>query len=164
MYRHTPQERAEIVSLYIENNRSAVLTQRAYRRKYPHRTAPTSVTIRRLASNFFEHGSVADRQQHPKPRPRRSNELFGLVFAREPSLGHSFSNLVRQSMAIDIGGCWRTLCYRKCVKKVWKTSGSNKMARHATQQTQQWTICVGNSRDELCPKTVILTGRQDLQI
>ena len=102
MYRHTPQERAEIVSLYIENNRSAVLTQRAYRRKYPHRTAPTSVTIRRLASNFFEHGSVADRQQHPKPRPRRSNENIEAVrksVAENPNVSYR-----RRSQQLNISG------------------------------------------------------------
>lgn len=45
----TPKERAEIVTLYIENSRSIVLTQRAYRRKYRGRQVPSDNTIRRLA-------------------------------------------------------------------------------------------------------------------
>ena len=40
MSRYTPKERAEIVKLYIENNRSVALNQRAYRRKYRGRSVP----------------------------------------------------------------------------------------------------------------------------
>ena len=61
MNRFTPKERAEIVTMFIKCNRSVVATQRAYRQKYRGRSAPKSDTIRRLASNFENHGSVADR-------------------------------------------------------------------------------------------------------
>ncbi|CAH2010255.1 unnamed protein product [Acanthoscelides obtectus] len=39
--------------LVIENRRSVVLTQRAYRRKYRGKQAPSDNTIRRLVSNFL---------------------------------------------------------------------------------------------------------------
>lgn len=102
MYRYTPKERAEIVSLYIENNRSVVSTQRAYRRKYRSRSAPKSDSIRRFASNFFEHGSVADRQQHPKPRPRRSNENIEAV--RESVAENPDVSYRRRSQQLKISG------------------------------------------------------------
>ncbi|CAH1957954.1 unnamed protein product [Acanthoscelides obtectus] len=40
--------------LVIENRRSVVLTQRAYRRKYRGKQALSDNTIRRLVSNFLE--------------------------------------------------------------------------------------------------------------
>lgn len=79
MNRFTPKERAEIVTMYIKCNRSVVATQRAYRKKYRGRSAPKSDTIRRLASNFETHGSVANRQHTNRPRPRRSNENIEAV-------------------------------------------------------------------------------------
>lgn len=42
----------------IENTRSIVLTQRAYRAKYRDQQEPTDNTIRRLGSNFFEYGTL----------------------------------------------------------------------------------------------------------
>ncbi|XP_011859621.1 PREDICTED: uncharacterized protein LOC105557087 [Vollenhovia emeryi] len=93
----TPKERAEIVTLYIENNRSVVLTQRAYRRKYRDRKAPSNNTILSLATNCFEHGSVANRG-HIRQRPRRSNEVIESVresVAENPNVSyrHRFQQL-----------------------------------------------------------------------
>jgi len=53
----TPKER-------VENGRSIVKTQRAYRRKYRGKKAPSDNTIRHLAERFFKHGSVANRGPH----------------------------------------------------------------------------------------------------
>lgn len=78
MNRYTPKERAEIVTIFIQCNRSVIATQRAYRKKYRGRAAPKSDTIRRLASNFETYGSVANRQGH-RPRPRRSKENIRAV-------------------------------------------------------------------------------------
>ncbi|CAH1985492.1 unnamed protein product [Acanthoscelides obtectus] len=41
-----PKQSAEIVTMYIENRRSVVLTQRAYRRKYRGKQPPSDNTIR----------------------------------------------------------------------------------------------------------------------
>lgn len=79
MNRFTPKQRAEIVTLYIENSRSVVLTQRAYRRKYRDQEPPSDNSIRRLVSNFVEHGTVGDRRHAVHQRPRRSNELVDAV-------------------------------------------------------------------------------------
>ncbi|CAH1976805.1 unnamed protein product [Acanthoscelides obtectus] len=49
----TSKQRAEIVTMYIENRRSVVLTQRAYRRKYRGKQAPPDNTIRRIVSIPF---------------------------------------------------------------------------------------------------------------
>ncbi|CAH1970048.1 unnamed protein product [Acanthoscelides obtectus] len=51
--------------LVIENRRSVVLTQRAYRGKQ----APSDNTIRRLVSNFLDYGTVGDRQYTVHQRP-----------------------------------------------------------------------------------------------
>ncbi|CAH1983719.1 unnamed protein product [Acanthoscelides obtectus] len=56
--------------LVIENRHSVVLTQRAYRRKYRGKQAPSDNTIRRLVSNFLEYGTVGD-QHTVHQRPRR---------------------------------------------------------------------------------------------
>ncbi|CAH2014520.1 unnamed protein product [Acanthoscelides obtectus] len=48
MNHYTPKQRAEIVTMYIENRRSIVLTQRAYRRKYRGKQAPSDNTTRSL--------------------------------------------------------------------------------------------------------------------
>lgn len=77
MDRFTPKQRAEIVTLYIENSRSIVLTQRAYRKKYRGKKAPSDNTIRRFVSNFFEHGTVGDRQHAVHQRPRPENNCLG---------------------------------------------------------------------------------------
>ena len=79
MNRFTPRQRAEIVTLYIENSRSVVLTQRPYCRKYHGPKAPTDNTICRLVSNFVEHGTVGDRQHAVHLRPRCSNDLVEAV-------------------------------------------------------------------------------------
>lgn len=79
MNHFTPKERAEIVTLYIENSHSVSLTQRAYRRKYRGQQAPYDKTIRRLVSNFDEHGTLADRPHAVHHRPRRSNELVEMI-------------------------------------------------------------------------------------
>nr|CAI5844947.1 unnamed protein product [Callosobruchus analis] len=79
MNHFTPKQRAEIVTLYIENSRSVVLTQRAYRRNYRGQRAPCDNTIRRLVSNFVEYGTVRDRQHAVRQQPRRSTELVEVV-------------------------------------------------------------------------------------
>nr|CAI5825240.1 unnamed protein product [Callosobruchus analis] len=53
MNHFTTEQRAEIVTLYIENSRSVVLTQRAYRRKCRGQGAPCDNTIRRLIVNML---------------------------------------------------------------------------------------------------------------
>lgn len=91
MDRFTPKQRAEIVTLYIENSRSIVLTQRAYRKKYRGKKAPSDNTIRRFVSNFFEHGTVGDRQHVVHQRPRRSNDLVEAVresVAQDPTVSY----------------------------------------------------------------------------
>ena len=105
MHRYTLKERAEIVSLYNENNRSVVSTQRAYRKKYRRRSAPKGDTILHLASNFMEHGSVANPQHQARPRPRRSNENIEAVrqsVAENPNVSYR-----RRSQQLNISG---TIC------------------------------------------------------
>lgn len=98
----TPKERAEVVTLFIENERSIVETQRAYRKKYKGRKAPSDNTIRHLAANFFEHGSVANRGQHNRSRPRRSNAVIAAVrdsVVEDPTVSYR-----RRSQHLNVSG------------------------------------------------------------
>lgn len=79
MNRFTPKQRAEIVRLYIENNHSVVLTQRAYCRKYRGQQARSDNTIRRLVSNFVHHATMRDRHHGVHQLSRRSDKLVEAV-------------------------------------------------------------------------------------
>nr|CAH7748926.1 unnamed protein product [Callosobruchus chinensis] len=50
MERYTPPDRGIILSMFLMNNRSLVLAQRAFRRRFPNRVAPTGQTLRGLAA------------------------------------------------------------------------------------------------------------------
>lgn len=58
MEQYTIEQRAQIVEIYFSNQRSIVLTQRAYRRQFNVRVAPSQSTINRLVANFREQGAV----------------------------------------------------------------------------------------------------------
>ena len=68
MNRYTPQQSAAIVTIYIKNNSSIILTQREFRRRYRHQKAPTAQTIRRLASRFEQSGTTIDARLPVRPR------------------------------------------------------------------------------------------------
>ena len=79
MERYTIAQRTKIVFLFIENHRSIINTQRAYRRFYDVRTAPTGPTIRSLVNNFAEYGTVGDSRRAGRPRTGRSAENIDAV-------------------------------------------------------------------------------------
>lgn len=58
MEQYTTEQRAQIVEIYFSNQRSIVLTQRAYRRQFNVRVAPSQSTINRLVANFRQQGAV----------------------------------------------------------------------------------------------------------
>ncbi|XP_023311192.1 uncharacterized protein LOC111692289 [Anoplophora glabripennis] len=58
MEQYTIEQRAQIVELYFSNQRSIVLTQRAYRRYFNVRVGPSESTINRLVANFRQQGAV----------------------------------------------------------------------------------------------------------
>lgn len=79
MDKYTPQERAEIVTIFIENNRSIIATQRKLRQKYPNRPVPHKTTIYRLHANFRQYGTTADRPRSGRQRTSRNAENVSLV-------------------------------------------------------------------------------------
>lgn len=79
MNRYTPQERAEIVKIFYINNSSIILSQREYRRKYGRRLTPSAKTFRRLATQFEQTGTTADRPHVGRPRTIRSRENIDRV-------------------------------------------------------------------------------------
>lgn len=107
MDRYTLAERSDIVELYIENKKSIVRTQRAFRAKYPRRKAPGSKTIRANYSKFMSNGNLCDISPQVRQRKGRSAENIALVkkdveefpdlslHCRSAKLGISFGTLQR---------------------------------------------------------------------
>lgn len=79
MNRFTPQERGIIVSIFLRNNSSVVLTQREFRRRFPGRPTPTGQTLRRLATRLEETGTTRDLPKAGRPRSSRSAENITAV-------------------------------------------------------------------------------------
>ena len=50
MNRFNPQQRAEIVTIFIQKNKSVVLTQREYRKRHRNQSAPDKKTIHALSN------------------------------------------------------------------------------------------------------------------
>ena len=73
MSRHTPAERFQILELYIQNQYSIVLTQRAFRAKFPKKKAPDPKTIRGLYSKIKSTGTLTNVPCSVKTRRARSN-------------------------------------------------------------------------------------------
>lgn len=79
MSQYTTIERSDIVELYIKNQKSIVLTQRAYRAKYPRRKAPEAKTIRSLYSKFTTSGDLRNVHRQTIKRRARSDTNIALV-------------------------------------------------------------------------------------
>ena len=60
MERYTIAQRTKIVTMFLENNWSVVLMQRAYRQFYNVHEAPSTNIIYIAVRNFEERGTVAD--------------------------------------------------------------------------------------------------------
>lgn len=73
MSKYTPAERLVIVELFIENHKSIISTQRAYRKKFPKEKAPTGPTIRALYAKLQSTGTLNDVSCPIKQRRARSN-------------------------------------------------------------------------------------------
>ena len=68
------QERAAIVELYFAHGHSIVQAQRAYRRKFNVRIAPSKGVIRRCIEQFRAQGNVADKARSGRPKSSRTGE------------------------------------------------------------------------------------------
>lgn len=79
MPNYTLAERSEIVELYIQNQKSIVLTQRAYRRKYPQYKAPEPATIRAIYSKFTSTGDLSNVKRTTIARRARSEANINAV-------------------------------------------------------------------------------------
>lgn len=74
MEQYTTEQRSKLVEFYFENQRSIVLTQRAYRRFFNVRTGPSAPTINRLVENFRQHGTVRHLPCTGRPRTVHTEE------------------------------------------------------------------------------------------
>ena len=79
MNRFNPQQRAEIVTIFIQKNKSVVLTQREYRKRHRNQSAPDKKTINALSNRFEQYGTTLDSHHSGRPRTDRSEENIARV-------------------------------------------------------------------------------------
>ena len=79
MNRFNPQQRAEIVTIFIQKNKSVVLTQREYRKRHRNQSAPDKKTIHALSNRFEQYGTTLDSHHSGRPRTARSEENIARV-------------------------------------------------------------------------------------
>ena len=79
MEQYTIAQRTKMVTLFLENGRSVIATQRAYRQFYRVHNAPTAHTIRAMVAKFERYGNVGDVRRAGRPRSGRSGENIDLV-------------------------------------------------------------------------------------
>ena len=81
MEQYTPRERSEIVEIYIQQNKSIVKTQRAFKKLKNVKSAPSKNTIKRLYEKFSTGEALSNPKRPNKSRPRRSAENIAAVRA-----------------------------------------------------------------------------------
>jgi len=81
MEQYTPRERSQIVEIYIQQNKSIVKTQRAWRKINKVKSAPSANTLYRLYERFSTGEALTNPKRPNKVRPRRSDDNIALVQA-----------------------------------------------------------------------------------
>ena len=81
MEQYTPRERSEIVEIYIQQNKSIMRTQRAFKKLKNVKSAPSKNTIKRLYEKFSTGEALSNPKRPNKSRPRRSAENIAAVRA-----------------------------------------------------------------------------------
>ncbi|XP_037731463.1 uncharacterized protein LOC119562373 [Drosophila subpulchrella] len=81
MEQYAPRERSEVVEIYIQQNKSIVKTQRAFKKLKNVKSAPSKNTIKRLYEKFTTGEALSNPKRPNKSRPRRSDENIAAVRA-----------------------------------------------------------------------------------
>jgi len=68
MERYTPQECEFIVTAYLKNFQSVVLTQREFCNRFPCHRVPCARTIKRLVEHLVQTWSTTDVTRRSRPR------------------------------------------------------------------------------------------------
>ncbi|KAF7272302.1 hypothetical protein GWI33_014904 [Rhynchophorus ferrugineus] len=104
MDKYTPQERAEVVTLFIGNNRSVIAIQRKLRQKYLNRPVPHKTIAYRLHANFGQYGTTPDRIRPERQRTSRNAENMALVWSirRRGSQLHTSARSLRQILKTNL--------------------------------------------------------------
>ena len=105
MEKFSTKQRIKIIELYLENQRSIILTQRAYRWHYNVRQAPNQSTIDRLVERFGQQGSVSNLPRTGRQRSVRTAENIAFV---EDSIAENPGTSTRRR-ATQIGMSRRSL-------------------------------------------------------
>ena len=76
---YTSRERSEIVEIYIQQNKSILKTQLAFKKLKNVKSAPSKNTIKRLYEKFSTGEALSNPKRPNKSRPRRSAENIAAV-------------------------------------------------------------------------------------
>ena len=110
MEKYSISERTQIVKLFYQNCESIISTQRAYRRHYQVRNAPSDNAIRSIVRRFEQQGVVTDLPRTGRPRNVRTDENRERV--RESVEETATTSTRRRSTELwDIPSCYLLLLY-----------------------------------------------------
>ena len=110
MEKYSIPERTQIVKLFYQNCESIVSTQRAYRRHYQVRNAPSDNAIRSIVRRFEQQGAVTDLPRTGRPRNVRTDKNRERV--RESVEETATTSTRRRSTELrDIPSCYLLLLY-----------------------------------------------------
>ena len=100
MEQYTPRERSQIVEIYIQQKKSIVKTQRAYKKLNNVKSAPSKNTIKRLYERFSTGDALSNPKRPNQNRPRRSDENIALVRASVETSPRTSQNRRSQQLGI----------------------------------------------------------------
>ncbi|XP_065642687.1 protein GVQW3-like [Hydra vulgaris] len=93
-------ERAEIVTIFIQKNKSVVLTQREYQKRHRNQSTPDKKTIHALSHQFEQYGTTLDSHHSGRPRTARSEENIARV--RESAAESPKTSIRRRAQQLNI--------------------------------------------------------------
>ena len=102
MEQYSIEQRAQIVELYFSNQRSIVLTQRAYRRYFNVRVGPSESTLNRLVANFRQQGAVRNLPGAGRRRTVHADDNIELVFENKHGVAVSVKGVRYRTMLENV--------------------------------------------------------------
>ena len=104
------------MTIFIQKNKSVVLTQREYRKRHRNQSGPDKKTIHALSNRFEQYGTTLDSHHSGRPRTARSEENIARV--RESVTESPKTSTRRRPQQLNISQ--RSL--RRILKKIYTFS------------------------------------------
>ncbi|CAK1588565.1 unnamed protein product [Parnassius mnemosyne] len=109
MEQYSIEQRAQIVEFYFSNQRSIVLTQRAYRRFFNVRVGPSESTINHLVANFRQQGAVRNLPGAGRRRTVHTDDNIELVQRSIREYGETSTRRRSTQLGLSRASLQRTL-------------------------------------------------------